>query len=394
MKGPSNSYINTLFLLIAITAVAIDVSIPVLPSVTDYFRIEKDRAPLIISAFLAGYGLTMIPTGLISDRYGRLPIMYIGLVIYVLGGLSVVFASSFNMVLLGRFFQGIGGSVGPVNARAIARDMTSGKALAKLLSAMTAAIFLAPIFAPIIGGSLDNKFGWQIAFLLPPVLGIILLVSVLITAYETLPKLANRPSIGRQIIKSSKAYISSPKSVWALLLISISFPGYQIILANASVLMTEIYGIDSSYVGTIFGLSATLMVAASLINKKASQSMSTIRLLGIGIVLSLCTSAGWLLCHFMQLDSFILVWVFFSIHIAATGIILANTTTIALEPLPNIAAFASSVFGSATVLGSAIATAAAAQFYNGTLISITACIMVSTLASAVIYFVGLVTIKR
>lgn len=387
MKNNQSHYQNTLLFLIVITAVAIDVSIPILPIITDYFHVGRDQAPLIISSFLAGYGLSMIPMGLLSDRYGRLPIMYIGIVIYIIAGAAICMAPNFETVLWGRFFQGIGGGVGPVNARAIARDIRSGKDLAKLMSALTAALFFAPICAPIIGGLLYYLFNWQIALLVPPVLGVFLLFFLWFTAYETLPrKRGISSSISAQFSSSLKLFFSSTDSIWAMLIISISFPGYQIIVANASVIITDMYHIDKNMVGVIFSLSSILIVGASIYNKTKSQFISPRKLLRYGILLSLIASGGWTICYIFGDLPFCIVWFFFLIYFAATGIIFSNTSIIALAPHSQIAGFASSVFGAAMILGSSVFTALAAHFYDGTLISITFGIIVSSLVSSVIFF--------
>ena len=371
-----------------------DVSIPILPSITDYFQVETNRSPLIVSTFLAGYGLSMIPIGLLSDRFGRMPVMYIGLIIYVAAGVMIVFSTSFELLLLGRFFQGIGGGVGPVNARAIARDLESGKALAKLMSSLTAALFFAPIFAPILGSQLYQYFGWRIAFLVPPVLGFILFLSVWLTAYETFPRSNNIRSIRQQFSDSMKLILASRYSIWAILIILTSFAGYQIILTSTSLLIVDIYGLGVNQVGIIFGVSAGLMVVATVYNKKRSQVEHPINLLKYGIYLSLLASTGFIICYAIGDVPFWPLWFFFTCYITSIGLILPNTSTIALEPLSEIAGFASSVFGGAMISGAALITAIAARFYDGTVFSITSGIILCTASTAVLFFGGLHLLKK
>lgn len=394
MKKESAAYQNTLLLLIVITAVAVDISIPILPSITDYFQVDKNQSQLIISSFLAGYGLSMIPIGLSSDRFGRMPVMYIGLIIYVAAGVMIVFSTSFEVLLFGRFLQGIGGGVGPVNARAIARDLVSGKKLAKLMSSLTSALFLAPIFAPILGSQLYQYYGWQVAFLVPPLLGLILLLGVRVTAYETFPQKNNTRSIRQQFSGSTKLILSSQDSIWAILIILTSFAGYQIILTSTSLLIVDIYGIAVHQVGIIFGVTAGLMVAATFYNKKKLQTEDPIKLLKYGILLSLFASIGFVICYLIGDVPFWFTWFFFSCYITSIGFIMPNTSTIALAPLSEIAGFASSVFGAAMILGAAVVTAIAAEFYDGTLFSITGGIILCTATTALIFFVGLPILKK
>lgn len=382
------AYKNTLILLIIITAVAVDISVPVLTVITEHFGVSSDRSLFIISSFLAGYGLSMIPVGLLSDRYGRIPVMYIGLAVYILGGVFTVYAPSFEILLWGRFFQGIGGGVGPVNARAIARDLASGKDLAVLMSTITMGLFFAPIISPILGSQLNEYFGWQAALWVAPLLGVICIVSVWKNAYRTASVPNNPTSFFRQITRSMQLFFASKQSLWALLIIMVSFAGFQIILASSSLLMVDIYGIETNKVGIIFGSTATLMVLAIYYNKRKSATVSPEKLLKYGIILTILAALGLIGCYVLGAVPFWLVWAFIAIYITANGFILPNTSTLALDPLSNIAGFAASIFGAGMILSSSLAIMVAAMVYNGTLISITAGIIICSVLTCLIFFSG------
>ena len=207
----TKAYTNTLLLLVVITAVAIDVSIPVLPIITEYFGVEKSQSQLIISTYLVGYGLFMIPLGMLSDRIGRLPIIYFGLIVYTVAGLLIAFAWSFELVLLGRFIQGIGGGVGPVIARAIARDLYAGKELAKIMSAIVAALAIATLVSPLAGSFLYALWGWQATFLVSPLLGLVVLIGLWLTGYETLNNPQKSVGFVQQFLNK---YLTSINSVF------------------------------------------------------------------------------------------------------------------------------------------------------------------------------------
>lgn len=389
MNLKQRRYIRLLYFIISITAIAIDISIPLLPIITEYFAVSSNQAPLIISSFLAGYGMSMIPIGLLSDRYGRLPLLYVGLLIYILSGVLISFAPDFKTLLWARFFQGVGGGVGPINARAIARDMKSGNDLTKLLSNITAALFLAPIIAPVLGGYLCQHLGWRLAMLVVPLLGVILLIITFLTSYETLNiKELQNSSILSHVKSSLNLFFNSSKSIWALLIIFLSFPAYQILLANASLIMTEIYSIDTDKVGLIFGASCISMVCASIYNSAQSNSKSPIELLEYGMILSGISALGLLAYSYLECSSFGILWGVFMIQITAMGFILPNTAAIALEPLAKIAGFASSIFGAVMILGASVATTVVSKYYNGTLGSVIHSIVSCLVISLMIYYIG------
>ena len=90
-----------------------------------------------------------------------------------------------EIMLLARFLQGLGGSVGVVIPRAIVRDIASGKEAASILSTMVIIFTLIPMFAPIIGGYLVAEYDWRAPFIAITILGCITLISINKGLYET-----------------------------------------------------------------------------------------------------------------------------------------------------------------------------------------------------------------
>ena len=380
------TYTKTLLLLVIITALAIDVSIPVLPLVTEHFGVAKSQSQLIVSTFLAGYGIFMIPLGMISDKYGRLPVIYFGVIIYILAGLLVAFAWRFEIVLWGRFIQGIGGGVGAVIAKAVARDLCSGKELAKLMTALVAALAITTLTSPILGSFIYDLWDWQATFLVSPILGLMVLIGMWLTGYETLDKPKVSLGFKQQFIQSTKTFFAANNSVWALMILMGVFAGYQIVLTNASLLMVDIYGMEASQVGMIFAFASSCYIGFNFVNGYLLKNNTPIRLLSYGLGFIVLSTIALIFCQFLIEVPFWLVWLACCFFVAAMGFLFPNTNTIAMEPLPQIAGFASSILGTLMILGGAIATAIAASFYNGTIISITTALIICGFFTIIVYF--------
>ena len=382
-------------LLTTVTAVAVDISIPVLVEVAEYFSQNKGHSQRIIIAFLMGYGVSMLPYGLLSDRYGRLPITYIGITIYSIAGVLSALSNSFDMLLCMRFFQGLGGGVGPVNARAIARDMYSGKQLSRMMSSIVAALGIAPILSPILGNFLNNSFGWRSVLLFPPFLGVLVIIGLLLTAYETKKQEQNLVTARIKLVKSFKIFWASKQSIWALFIITIAFSGYQIIQVSASLLMSEIYKIPTKYIGYIFGPTAGIMTLMTLYNRKKVRTKSSFQLLQYGIICSFISAIGLLICSFSTSSvPFAILWAFFVLYIAGIGFIFSNTSSIALEPLSAIAGLASSLYGTIMILGASIATSVASSYYDKSITSISYGIIFCGFTTILIYALGKLLLKQ
>ena len=108
---------------------------------------DGPRAQQIVGVFMIGMACGQIPSGLFSDRLGRLPVLYVGLAVFVVAGIVAASARSMEVMLLARFVQGIGASSSIVLSRAIVRDIASGKDAARLMSLMTMIFTAAPVIA-------------------------------------------------------------------------------------------------------------------------------------------------------------------------------------------------------------------------------------------------------
>ena len=140
--------------------------------------------------------------------------------------------------------------------------------------------------------------------------------------------------------------------------------------------------------GSYLGRRQHLMVLAIYYNKRKSATVSPEKLLKYGIILTILAALGLIGCYVLGAVPFWLVWAFIAIYITANGFILPNTSTLALDPLSNIAGFAASIFGAGMILSSSLAIMVAAMVYNGTLISITAGIIICSVLTCLIFFSG------
>src|SRR5262245_31613252 len=143
-----------LTILVAFTALSVDIAIPVLSSFAAAFQTTSAAAQLTLSVFVLGFASAQLVAGPVSDRFGRRPVLIGGCALYVAASVACIFASTIEELIAARFVQALGCCAGPVVGRAIVRDVYGGERAAKVLAYMATIMGIVPGLAPVIGGVL------------------------------------------------------------------------------------------------------------------------------------------------------------------------------------------------------------------------------------------------
>ena len=166
----------SLGLLAAITALAfcaLHMVVPALPLLVPLFDDSPSRVQLVLSLYLAGIAAGQLVYGPLSDRFGRRPVLIVGLAIFLFGTVLCGAAPSLDLLILGRVLEGLGACAGIVLARAIIRDVYEREAAARGLALVMMAMTLAPAISPAFGAYLSEWIDWRAIFLLLGGLGTI-----------------------------------------------------------------------------------------------------------------------------------------------------------------------------------------------------------------------------
>ena len=176
-----------LILIIATVEMATAIYTPSLPIVAEHFKISEALAQWTISLNLAGLALSGPIYGPLSDSYGRRQVLRWGMGLFLIGSLFSWAASSIEVLLIARFFQGLGAGVGIVVAFAVVRDLFDEKKSAQVLSYMGMAIALSPGIAPIVGSYLAYAHGWKCCFGVVSLTAALIVLILFLWMPETLP---------------------------------------------------------------------------------------------------------------------------------------------------------------------------------------------------------------
>jgi MFS transporter, DHA1 family, multidrug resistance protein len=165
--------------LSAIAPLSIDIYLPALPMLRQALAADEAQTLFTLSAFFIGFGGGQLLFGPLSDRFGRKPLLLIGLVVYVAASVACALATNMAAIVFWRFVQAFGGSVVPTVVQAMVRDLYDRNQSARVLSLNMLVTASAPVVAPLIGGQVLLWSDWRAIFWVLVVFGIISLVAAL-----------------------------------------------------------------------------------------------------------------------------------------------------------------------------------------------------------------------
>lgn len=343
----------TLVVIASISVLSMNMILPALPSMTEYFQTTYSIMQLTVTGYLAMTGLLQIFFGPLSDRYGRRPVLLIGLAIFILASFLCMLAPNIEIFLLGRVLQ-TSAATGIVLSRAIVRDLYSADEAASKLGYVTVGMMVVPMFSPLIGGLLDQYFGWQAIFALMTVFACICLVVVYFDLGETNKNKSN--SLSEQI----KAYPELFKSrrFWGYTLTaSFTSGAYFSLLGGGPFVATEHFHLGPAEFGSYFLFLATGYLLGNLASGKFSTRFGINKMMMMGAIVSsigLAISVVIILLGYASAISFFGSMFFVGI---GNGLTLPNANAGMVSVRPKLAGSASGL-GGAVMIGGGSAMAA------------------------------------
>ena len=274
------SFILVVFLgmLTAITPLATDLYLPALPIMPSELNTTASNIQMTIGVMTFGVAIGQLFGGPISDTMGRKLPLIIGNLLCVISGLICAYAPSIEILLLGRFLQGLTGSVGVVIAKAIARDFASGQELTKLFALLMMVNGLAPVLAPLVGGQLLLFTTWRVIFIILAVFSAILLVGSFLFR-ESLPK---EKRITGGVGAAAKNYITLIKDkpfLGQALIQLFAFGAFFAYISGSSFIYQNIFQLSAQQFSYLFGINSCGIILASAISSRVSNVITSRQIL-------------------------------------------------------------------------------------------------------------------
>jgi MFS transporter, DHA1 family, multidrug resistance protein len=350
----------------AMTALAVDTSLPAMPSIGREFAASPDRVQLTLSLFMFGYAFGQILAGPLSDRFGRRPMLLIGLSAYTLSGLGCTLARSIDALILLRFVQALAAAVGPSMSRAIIRDYHGGPRASHMLSSVQLAMGFALVAAPIIGSLVLSFSTWRGIFFFLALFGAILTVVVWRGFAESLTLPDPQAAHPARLITNFLAFFGNRICVGYALINGFIQGGLLAFISGIPFVMTDVFHVRPTHFGFYFALAAIGLIFGASFNRRLVRRLAPERILRIGLFVQ--ASAGCILLCFALLKEpspliFMLPVMAYSF---SQGLVMPNAIAGAMEPLPYMAGLAAALLGAVQMGSGGVTGYIVNALYNGT----------------------------
>jgi DHA1 family bicyclomycin/chloramphenicol resistance-like MFS transporter len=375
MAPTGAAYYRLAIVLGALTAMgplAIDMYLPALPTISRDLGASASAVQLSLAAYFIGIALGQAFYGPLSDRLGRKPALYSGLIIFALASIGCALAPSIEVLVVCRFLQALGGCAPLVIPRAVVRDQFDERGSVRMLSTLILVMGAAPILAPLVGGQLLTAFGWRSVFWLLTAYAVVWLLLAIAFLPESLPPAQRRREPFSVVLAVYAALLRDRLYLGYVVVGSLVFSGLLAYIASSPFVFIELFHVPPERFGLFFGMNAVGLIAASQVNGWLAARMDPRRILrlvlpvsaGSGVLLLVGASTGF--------GGFpgILVPVF--LYIATHGFVMPNTTALAMGPHGRVAGSASALLGTIQFVLGAAAGAAVGLLGNGTAVPLAA----------------------
>ena len=274
------SFILVVFLglLTAITPLATDLYLPALPIMPGELNTTASNIQMTIGVMTFGVALGQLFGGPISDTMGRKMPLVVGNLLCVISSIICAYAPSSEILLLGRFLQGLTGSVGVVISKAIARDFASGQELTKLFALLMMVNGLAPVIAPLVGGQLLLFTTWRVIFIILAVFSAILLLGSLLFR-ESLPKERRVTGGLATATKNYFTLIKDKRFLGQALIQFFAFGAFFSYISGSSFVYQNIFQLSAQEFSYLFGINSCGIILASAISGRVSNVVTSRQIL-------------------------------------------------------------------------------------------------------------------
>lgn len=254
-----------LSLLLGLQPITTDLYLPALPALTEGFGAPMAQAQLTLTALLLAFGLSQLIWGPLSDRFGRRPILLIGLTAYVLASVASTLSPSMDMLIVWRTVQGAAMGAGVMCARAIVRDLYTPLQGARIMSKGLSGLGVIACLCAPLGGLLSDLFSWRVALFTLAIFGAVCLAMIALRFGETVQHKNPQALEPATLVRTWLTILRNPAFLAFSALSTASYGGLFTFLASSSFVFIKVLGLSKTQYGLLmFSMSLAYILGTFL----------------------------------------------------------------------------------------------------------------------------------
>ncbi|WBU61268.1 multidrug effflux MFS transporter [Paracoccus albus] len=370
-RMPLPEFVAMLAVLFATVAFSIDAMLPALSDIAEELSPDNhNRAQLVLMSFMAGMGVGTACVGPISDAIGRKPAIMLGSTLYILAAAGAIFANSLTLLLVLRFFQGMGASGPRIAGTALIRDLYAGREMARITSFVMMIFIMIPALAPALGELIMDAAGtWRAVFVAFILFGLIGIAWVWLRQPETLPPDRRVPLSRKRLMLSAREILGNRQVMLCTLVLTMGFAQMFSLLASSEQLFGDTYGRADSFTKW-FALMALLSGLGTIANARYVMRYGMRRIARAAYAMQVvAASLGLLLVASGALHGDAAFYGFFiwavSIFFMA-GVTFGNLNALAMQNMPHLAGMTASIVAALSALGAVLVAIPVGLAFDGT----------------------------
>lgn len=353
-------HLTTLVLIAGVAAMSLNVFLPSLPSMARYFGVDYAVMQLSLSLYLATTAVLQLFVGPVSDRFGRRPVMLTAAAIFTLSCAGSLLAPNYGVFLGCRLVQAVIAS-GFVLSRAAVRDMVPQDQAASMIGYVSMGMALVPMIAPVVGGMLDEAFGWQASFVMMMASGAAIFVVIWFDMGETA---TTRASSFSSQVRQYPALLTSQRFWGYCLAAGFASGAFFAYLGGAPYIATTFFKMDAATLGLYFGAPALGYMAGNFVSGRYAVRYGVNRMIMAG---ALTSTSGMAVLALLALFGLAGPQAFFGLMIfvgLGNGLLTPSANAGMLSVRPSLAGSAAGL-GGAFMIGVGALLSALAGFILG-----------------------------
>ncbi|MCO5146491.1 MAG: multidrug effflux MFS transporter [Aquamicrobium sp.] len=331
-------------LLVAIGPVSMALFTPAMPQITHDFATTDSMVKMTVSLYFAGFALAQLVCGPLSDGFGRKPVIMAFMAIYLVASVVALVSPTIEVLILARFLQGIGGSVGVAIARAVVRDLYVGEGSARIMNLIGLILGIGPAFAPTLGGITMELFGWHAIFVLMVLFGITVALICHYALKETVARDLSRIRPRALVASYGRLFSSGYFMACGLVMAGGIGAFYTLAVVMPFILMNRI-GLSPMTFGLTMLLQSGSFFAGSLTVRQTIGRFGAYRILPFGIACIVAGSLGLAVLLRVFEPTFWLVMAPVMLYAFGGAFVMPAMSTASLAPFPHMAGAASALSG-------------------------------------------------